>query len=176
MATKSTSNCVRMEEWPIIVAGGGSGIGKATVERFANEKAIVQIFDINQKAAQEVSEQFKTVGKQVTYQVVDVTDKQQCETAVANFANEHGGIIKGLVNSVAFFGSKGLNAEKADWDKSFAVNVIGYSNMVQACYPFMQQAHSKMSTLSSVVNIASTAGHRAQPNRWTYSATKGISI
>ena len=35
--------------------GGAFGIGRATVERLANEGAIVAIFDINSKAGQKVA-------------------------------------------------------------------------------------------------------------------------
>ena len=41
------------------------------------------------------------------------------------------GRINYLVNSVAYFGSKLLNATSAGWNKSFTVNVKGYANMVQ---------------------------------------------
>ena len=35
--------------------GGASGIGRATVERLANEGAIVAIFDINREAGQKLA-------------------------------------------------------------------------------------------------------------------------
>ena len=89
--------------------------------------------------------------------------------AVKKVSQANSGQIHGLVNCAAYFGSKGLTAEKDDWDKSFSVNVVGYSNMVQACYEYM----SKMPGDKSIVNIASISGHRCQPDRWTYSATKG---
>ena len=64
---------------------------------------------------------------------------------------------------------KGLTAEKSDWDRSFGVNVVGYANTVQAAFEYMKSTPGD----KSVVNIASISGHRAQPHRWTYSATKG---
>lgn len=105
----------------------------------------------------------------VNYLEVDVSSKEQCVEAVKKVAEANSGQVHYLVNCAAYFGSKALTAEKQDWDKSLSVNVVGYSNMVQACHEHM----SKMSGDKSIVNIASISGHRCQPNRWTYSATKG---
>ena len=75
------------------------------------------------------------------------------------------------MNGAVYFGSKGMTAEKQDWDKSFGVNCVGYANMVQATNQPMksiQGIHGK-----AIVNIASISSFRAQPVRWTYAATKG---
>ena len=150
--------CMRLINWPIIVTGGASGIGKATVERLLSEGAIVQIFDINEQGAKEICE---SLSGTVSCRKVDVSDKEQCTFAVKNFANDNDGIIRGLVNCVAYFGSKSFSAEKEDWEKSFSVNVIGYANMIQACHQYMQEA-SKRKLSSSIINTASISGHIAQ--------------
>ena len=82
--------------------------------------------------------------------------------AVKTVAEANSGQIHGLVNCVAYFGSKGITAEKEDWDKSFSVNVVGYANMVQACYEYMR----KMPGDKSIVHTASISGHRCQPTRY----------
>ena len=115
-------------------------------------------------------EEAKEHNCSVSYFKIDVSDKQLCLDAVKKVASAHGGEIHYLVNSAVYFGSKALTAEKQDWDTSFSVNVVGYANMVQACYAHMNKSSS---VDKSVVNLASISGHRAQANRWTYSATKG---
>ena len=105
----------------------------------------------------------------ISYYMVDVSDKEQCLEGVKEFTDANAGKLHYLVNCAAYFGSKSVNAEKADWDKSFSVNTIGYANMVQACTAYMKDTLGD----KSVVNLASISGHIAQPNRWTYSATKG---
>ena len=169
------SDAKRFVGQAVIVAGGASGIGKATVERLAKEGASVAIFDINDSAGKAVATALSQEGYNVSYYKVDVSDKDQCSQAVKDFASKHGDVIHGLLNSAVYFGSKALNAEKGDWDKSFAVNVVGYANMVQCCFPYMKSdpPGPESSPSRAVVNIASISGHRAQPNRWTYSATKG---
>ena len=101
---------------------------------------------------------------------VDISDKDKCVATVKRVADANDGNVHLLINCAAYFGSKGNTAEKADWDKTFSVNVVGYSNMVQACCRYMKEMKA---VDKSIVNIASISGHRVQPSRWTYSASKG---
>ena len=168
--------CRRFADHNVVVTGGASGIGRATVERLVEEGATVAIFDVNESLGSKLQAELTSKGKTAVYYKVDVSDKDQCRVAVKDFASRHQGVINGLVNCAVYFGSKGLTAEKGDWDKSLNVNIVGYSNMVQSCHPFMKLEHhseAPISTSRSIVNIASISGHQAQPKRWTYSATKG---
>jgi len=117
-----------------------------------------------------VTKDLASKGFQVTFYKVDVSDKEKCIAAVKEVTDANNGLVHFLVNCAVYFGSKGLTAEKEDWHKTFSVNVVGYANMVQACYPYMKEMKG---VEKSVVNVASISGHRAQPNRWTYSAGKG---
>jgi NAD(P)-dependent dehydrogenase (short-subunit alcohol dehydrogenase family) len=129
----------------------------------------VAVFDKNQNAGEKMVLHPSLKDLNISYYMMDVTDKAQCMEGVKDFADANAGKLHYLVNSAAYFGSKSLNAEKEDWDKSFSVNTIGYANMVQACTPYMEDTQGD----KSIVNMASISGHIAQPNRWTYSATKG---
>ena len=139
------------------------------MKRLAKEGAAVALFDINQDAGEQAVLDLGSQGLNVTYHKVDVSNKDQCRIGSNAVAHNNGGKVHYLVNGAVYFGSKSLNAEKEDWDKSFSVNAVGYSNMVQACQPLMKKTPGD----KSIVNIASVSGHIAQPNRWTYSATKG---
>ena len=127
------------------------------------------ILDLNRSAGEKLVSDLTSKSLKATYHEVDVSSKEQCVEAVKTVAQANAGQIHNLVNCAVYFGSKGLTAEKEDWDKSFSVNVMGYSNMVQACYDYMREVGGD----KSIVNIASISGHRCQPDRWTYSATKG---
>ena len=129
------------------------------------------VFDINKTAGEGVAAELTANGRSVQFSHVDVSDKKACVDAVGAVAKQHGGRINYLVNSAVYFGSKGITAEPKDWEKSFAVNVQGYGNMVQACLDPMKTVAGREG--KAVVNVASISGHIAQPMRWTYSATKG---
>ena len=99
---------------------GGSGIGRATVERFVNDGAKVAIFDINTdivKFGDEYEENIKVFQ-------TDCGSKASCENSVELAFNEFGN-INHMVYSVAYFGSKALDASESDWMKSLEVNVAG---------------------------------------------------
>lgn len=148
------------------------GIGQAVVERLAEEGATVAIFDINQEAGDKVAAKLTAQNFKVTYHRVDVSDKDQCVLAATAVAKSNLNKLHYLVNCAAYFVFKGLTSTKEDWDKALSVNVVGYSNMVQACHPFMKEIAGD----KSVVNIASMSAHIAQPEYWTYNSTKGAIV
>ncbi|MBC7811966.1 MAG: SDR family oxidoreductase, partial [Burkholderiales bacterium] len=90
--------------------------------------------------------------------------------AVADVVAKYGK-VNYLVNSAVSFTAKGLDVTPREWDRSLGVNIRGGANMVQACYQPMKDAGG-----GAVVNIASISAHIAQPNRWTYNATKGAIV
>ena len=124
------------------------------MERLASEGARVAIFDINKAAGEQVAAEFCSRELDVKFYPVDVSDKEACLEAVKKFSESNDGCLHYLVNCAAYFGSKGLAASQDDWEKSFQVNVVGYSNMVQSCYEYFK----KTSGGKSVVNLASCSG------------------
>lgn len=150
-----------------IVTGGASGIGAATAGEFAALGVQVAIFDINQENGRNWAQTLQGQGHAARYYPVDVADRQACQQAVAAVAAEWGR-IDFLVNCAVSFLAKGLDATTADWQRSLGVNVGGYANMVQAVHEPMRRTGG-----GAIVNLASISGHIAQPNRWTYNASKG---
>jgi len=51
--------------------------------------------------------------------------------------------------------STGLDSSREDWDRVLGVNVIGYSNMVQACYPFMKKGKLSAHPIESISSESS---------------------
>jgi NAD(P)-dependent dehydrogenase (short-subunit alcohol dehydrogenase family) len=150
-----------------IVTGGASGIGAATVREFAGAGGVVVIFDINVQDGRRMAEAAQAQGQTVEFHAVDVSDATACQQAVQRVAAQWNR-VDFLVNNAVSFIAKGLDATTADWERSLGVNVRGYANMVQACHPFMRNVPG-----AAIVNLASISGHVAQPNRWTYNASKG---
>lgn len=150
-----------------IVTGGASGIGEATAREFAVEGASVAILDINAPSGEHVAAELSAEGHRAAFYLLDVADREACEGVVEAIAAQWGRVDY-LVNSAVSFIGKGLDATTADWERSLGVNVRGSANMAQACYAPMKAAGG-----GAIVNIASISGHIAQPNRWTYNATKG---
>ena len=129
------------------------------------------VFDINKEAGEKVAAELSAAGRKVAFSLVDVTDKKACFDAVSDVAKQNGGRVNYLVNCAVYFGCKGVNAEKKDWDKSFTVNVQGYANMVQACIEPMKSIPGRYG--KAVVNTSSAVSYIARPFHWTYASTKG---
>ncbi|MGB2711951.1 MAG: SDR family oxidoreductase [Conexibacter sp.] len=148
-----------------VVTGAASGICAATAREFAAEGARVAILDIDAAGAQRVAEELETAGGQALALPLDVSDRDACRLALDGLA-ERWGEVDCLVNGAVCFVAKGIDATTPDWERSLGVNVRGCANMVQACL-----AH--MSSGAAVVNVSSVSAHVAQPDRWTYNASKG---
>lgn len=158
---------MRFDERVAIVTGGASGIGRATVTKFAEEGAGVAVFDIDASEGRRVVEELQAQGAKATFHEVDVSDANACNEAASSVASEHGR-IDFLVNDAVSFIAKGLDVRTEDWERCLGVNVRGYANMIQATWEAIARNGG-----GAVVNLCSISAHIAQPNRWTYNATKG---
>src|ERR1700758_2132240 len=70
-----------------VVTGGGSGIGRATCRRMAEEGAQVAVFDVNGESAEAVAKEVGGIGC-----AVDVSDVEAVQTAVNDAAAQLGGL------------------------------------------------------------------------------------
>ncbi|MBX6771602.1 MAG: SDR family oxidoreductase [Chloroflexi bacterium] len=146
-----------------IVTGGASGIGRATALAFDREGAHVIIVDRDRDRAiatlRELGRASAVVGD-----VVQPETRQETVSA----ASAVGWPVRYLVNCAASFLAKGEDATDADWDLVLGVNVKATALMASAVLPLIRAAGG-----GAIVNVASISGYIAQPNRWTYNATKG---
>ena len=111
----------------VVVCGGVSGIGRATVERFVNDGAHVAILDVNSDYEAFDDE----VGSFVSFYKVDCSNRDQCFENVEKIGKKFGK-INHLVYSVAYFGSKTYQATEEDWSKSLMINTAGAGFMISA--------------------------------------------
>jgi len=156
-----------LENKMALITGGGSGIGRAIAEVFAQQGANVGILDLNEAAAEDVVKAIRSTGGRVEFFACDVSDRKSVDTQVEAFVKENRLDI--LVNSagIAHVGNLESTSE-ADFDRLFRVNVKGTFNTMQKAIGIMKKQRAGV-----ILNMASVAALVAIPDRFAYSATKG---
>jgi dihydroanticapsin dehydrogenase len=150
----------------VVVTGGGSGIGRATCLRFAEEGASVAIAEIDEARGRETAEAIAKSGGKALFAPMDVADETSVAGAVAKIVAELGRIDV-LVNNAAVFILKGIDATVEEWRKILDVNVMGPALVTKHVVPHMRKAGG-----GAIVNLASISSFIAQPQFVTYNTTK----
>lgn len=139
-----------------LVTGGSNGIGRAIVQRLADDGHTVINVDIVEPPA----------GAPGHFRRVDLTDKETAREALAKLAQEFA--IVRLVNNAGIVRARPIEQVTAEeFDAVVALNLGGAVLCAQAVLPAMRAAR-----FGRIVNISSRAVH-GRPNRTVYSMTKG---
>ena len=140
----------------VIVTGGSSGIGLATVERLVKRGDIVYEFSRHGSS-----------NDGVTHITCDITTEENVKTAVQQVVDEQGRIDV-LVNNAGFGISGPIEFTKTeDAKKQFDVNFFGALNVTKAVIPLMRKKHH-----GRIVFVSSVAAVFSIPYQSFYSATK----
>lgn len=157
----------------IIVTGGMTGIGKATVLACVKEGAKVVSFSRaapTEERVKKVLEAANELGAgqgQAIHLRVDISDKAQVINGFEKAVEWMGG-VDGLVNSAAMASVKPAeDLTKEDVLKEIEVNVLGTIFTNQLAFRYMSD------TGGSIVNYSSFNGVMGGPGMPAYSTTKG---
>ena len=155
-----------LENRVAIVTGGAQGFGLAITERFIQSDAKVVIWDIDEDEAKKAIS--KINSKNLTYQIVDVTDFESVSKKLKEVENLLGKIDI-LVNNA---GIAGKNTTVADypieeWNRVINLNLNSVFYCSKAVVPFMEK-----NNYGRIINIASIAGKEGNPNASAYSSSK----
>jgi NAD(P)-dependent dehydrogenase (short-subunit alcohol dehydrogenase family) len=151
-----------------LVTGAGSGIGRATALRFAEEGANVVVADVVEDTARETAELVVDAGGEATAVVVDVSDTASVERMVEvcvetygslDFAHNNAGILTGFSETTAI--------TEDEWDRLVDINLKGVWACMKAELPVMLEQGS-----GAIVNTASEAGLVGMGGLSSYSASK----
>lgn len=150
-----------------VVTGAGSGLGRATAARLAEEGAAAACLDLALEAATETAEQIRAAGGTARPYQVDVADPASVRDAVAAAARDLG--PPRVLVTCAGIGRFANTHEMpfADWSRIIGVNLTGTFLLAQAVLPAMLE-HGGV-----IVTIASNAGLMGQPYSAAYCASKG---
>jgi len=142
----------------VLVTGGASGIGAASVAQFAARGAQVAVLDLDPSA----------VPAEVFGVACDVADRAGVDATVAAVV-ERFGRLDVVVNN-AGIGASGTVADHddAEWTRLLDINVTGMARVSRAALP-----HLRRSPHAAIVNVCSAVAFLGIRQRALYGASKG---
>ncbi|WP_137940143.1 3-hydroxyacyl-CoA dehydrogenase [Chitinivorax sp. B] len=157
-----------------IVAGGGSGLGAATVNMLIAQGANVVVADLNEATGLALAEK---LGSKARFIKTDVTQEVQVAAAI-KLALDSFGTLWGAVNCAGIAtGEKVVGKEGPHRLDSFTrtvqINLIGTFNVLRLAADTMSRNHPEHTGERGVlINTASVAAFDGQIGQAAYSASK----
>jgi NAD(P)-dependent dehydrogenase (short-subunit alcohol dehydrogenase family) len=155
----------RLEGRVAAVVGGGSGMGRATAQRLADEGAYVYVADLSEEAAKTVA---REIGDTAVPWQLDATDNDALRAFYVAIDREHGALHV-LHDQVGMPGAGGIDVSEDDFQRSIDVNVKSAFYVSTLGYELVKRAEGK----GSITLTASTAALIGSPFSPLYSLTKG---
>lgn len=157
----------------IAVTGAGGALGLALSRRLASEpNTAVVLSDVDQESLDATVEAVRGTESPMASALADVSDFDQVQ-AVVQLALEQFGRLDVLISNAGILAPNGRihNLSTEDWERSFAVNVLGAVNAIRGAVPVMREQKS-----GSIILTASVAGLTAWSHSAPYCATKAAVI
>ncbi|MFI1913263.1 SDR family NAD(P)-dependent oxidoreductase [Nocardia sp. NPDC020380] len=155
----------------VLITGGGSGIGRATVHRILAEGGQVVAADINEDGLAETAKQAAANGNgdRLSTVKINIGDEASVKAGVAQAVENLGGGLDALINAAGILRSAHTHdMPLEDWNRIITVNLTGTFLMIREALPTLLRSEKKV-----IVNFASTSTFFAHPYMAAYAASKG---
>ena len=158
-----------------VVTGGGSGLGAATVNEFAEHGARVVILDLPSSPGAKAAESLRERG---TFVAADVTSGAEVEAALAQAAGRLGAVhvavncagIGRAMRTLAKDGPHSLDL----FNKVIQINLVGTFNTIRvAAAQMAKNQPNREGERGVIINTASIAAYDGQIGQAAYAASKG---
>lgn len=154
-----------------ILTGAAGGIGRATALALAGEGAATLLIGRRADALEEVAESCERAGGRAEMLVLDITDRDAGERALAGCL-ERFGRVDALVN-----GAGGTSVRAHDeltdeeWQQQWELHVMAPMRLMRAAAPALAERG-----WGRIVNVSSSAGKRPSGTNMAYAVTKAAEL
>jgi 2-hydroxycyclohexanecarboxyl-CoA dehydrogenase len=151
----------------VLMTGGASGIGRASVLMLAKEGARVLLADVNEAGAKETIR--LADGASIEFLQLELTDATSIDACAKEAIARASGRIDVFVNAAGWDRTQPfIEADQAFLDKVLGINLLGPLRLTRALFPAMIQNGG-----GKIVFVASDAGRVGSLGETPYSAAKG---
>lgn len=155
-----------------LVTGGSRGIGRAVVERLAEQGSHVAVnYRSNEAAAEAVVASARAKGVEALAVKSDVANVAEANRMVQMVLDRFGRLDILVCNAGIWEGSPVEEMAEEVWDRAMDINLRGTWTVCRAAVPIMKQQR-----FGRIVILASTAGQRGEAGYSNYAASKGGQI
>jgi len=152
----------------VIVTGGASGMGAASVQEFVSRGALVAIVDRNPEGAMGVADACEQLGHRPMVIAGDIASSEFCNSVIDQVIDAHHRIDV-LVNAAGtIHRADSLGTNDDDWQRVMSVNVNGMFYLCRAALRHMTAAKS-----GAIVNFGSIWGGVGSAGSTAYCVSKG---
>src|SRR6478609_1250784 len=152
-----------------VITGPAKGMGAEVTRAFAREGCRLALLGRDIAAVEPIAAELKQAGVAVVVHRCDVTDADQCETAITAVLKEFGrvDILVNVAGGTGTIGKTGVEMTPDEFDDIVTLNLNGCFHTMRAVLPaMMEQRYGK------IVNVGGTFGMRGRAGRVGYSSSK----
>jgi D-sorbitol dehydrogenase (acceptor) len=160
---------MRLQGKTALITGAARGIGLEFARAYLREGARVALADIDGDGVRRCA---AALGPGAIAIEMDVTRQTSIEAGFAEAIEKLGGIDILINNAALFTAAPIAEITRAEYDRTFAVNVAGSLFCLQAAARHMIERGQG----GKIINMASQAGRRGEPLVAVYCATKAAVI
>lgn len=148
----------------VLVTGGASGIGAATVSRFIDEQSLVTILDWDEGALDKIKNVIPDISGTIKG---DVSNPSDIESAFNEVTELMGGIDVLINNAGISIRDSFMSITYEKWQKVIDINLTGVFLVAQATAKMMLEDYGGV-----ILNMGSTNGIMGYPFYASYNASK----
>jgi NADP-dependent 3-hydroxy acid dehydrogenase YdfG len=152
----------------VLITGGSSGIGRATVFRLCEEGYRVITCGRSLNRLNKLKKELLSEGFKIFPFVVDLKDEESIINLFKEIENQFG-VLDVLINAAAIGYKAPISSSSSDlWSEMLSVNILALCICSREMIKSLNIANSK----GHIVNISSLSGHRIGAESGIYEATK----